>query len=92
MVCRSCRPSKGKGCHLLSRKSVVGLCTNHALQGTNRGVDENGAYLAREKRTNTVIQVIAQLVIYGKHYGIHNFIVPIRGEDHRPLPGVRCAP
>lgn len=36
-----------------------------------------------------ILQVIAQLVIDGKLYGIHNFIVPIRGDDHRPLPGVR---
>ncbi|CAM9289866.1 unnamed protein product [Scytosiphon promiscuus] len=40
-------------------------------------------------RTANHAMVIAQLVIDGKHYGIHNFIVPIRGEDHCPLPGVR---
>lgn len=40
-------------------------------------------------RTANHAMVIAQLVIDGTHYGIHNFIVPVRGEDHLPLPGVR---
>lgn len=40
-------------------------------------------------RTANHAMVIAQLVIDGKGYGIHNFIVPIRGEDHLPLSGVR---
>ncbi|CAN0306441.1 unnamed protein product, partial [Hapterophycus canaliculatus] len=40
-------------------------------------------------RTANHAMVIAQLVIDGKQHGIHNFIVPIRGDDHCPLPGVR---
>ncbi|CAM9695028.1 unnamed protein product [Discosporangium mesarthrocarpum] len=41
-------------------------------------------------RTANHAMVIAQLVIGGKQYGIHNFIVPIRGtDDHLPLQGVR---
>eukprot|EP01083_Nonionella_stella_P043951 118551_1 len=32
--------------------------------------------------------VYAQLLIDGKEYGIHEFIVQIRDENHRPLPGV----
>ena len=33
--------------------------------------------------------VIAQLVLDGKSYGLHNFIVPIRdSKTHKPLPGV----
>ncbi|CAN0060088.1 unnamed protein product [Ascophyllum nodosum] len=40
-------------------------------------------------RTANHAMVIAQLVIDGKGYGIHNFIVPIRGEDHITLPGIR---
>ncbi|CAM9845948.1 unnamed protein product [Choristocarpus tenellus] len=41
-------------------------------------------------RTANHAMVIAHLVIAERRYGIHNFIVPIRGvEDHLPLPGVR---
>lgn len=40
-------------------------------------------------RTANHSMVIAQLVIGDKKLGTHNFIVPIRGEDHLPLPGVR---
>lgn len=51
----------------------------------------SGIFFVDELRPHVFFfQVIAQLVIDGKHYGIHNFIVPIRGEDHRPLPGIRC--
>lgn len=40
-------------------------------------------------RTANHAMVIAQLVVGGKTFGIHNFVVPIRGEDHLPLPGIR---
>eukprot|EP00301_Raphidiophrys_heterophryoidea_P026218 c8999_g1_i1.p1 GENE.c8999_g1_i1~~c8999_g1_i1.p1 ORF type:complete len:699 (+),score=214.77 c8999_g1_i1:63-2159(+) len=32
--------------------------------------------------------VYAQLVIDGKEYGIHCFVVQIRDENHKPLPGI----
>ncbi|KAL1922943.1 uncharacterized protein VTP21DRAFT_9319 [Calcarisporiella thermophila] len=32
--------------------------------------------------------VYAQLIIDGKEYGVHPFIVQIRDEQHRPLPGI----
>jgi acyl-CoA oxidase len=32
--------------------------------------------------------VYAQLVIDGKEFGVHEFIVQIRDEHHRPLPGL----
>ena len=32
--------------------------------------------------------VFAQLIVKGKNYGIHCFVVPIRDKDHKPLPGV----
>jgi acyl-CoA oxidase len=32
--------------------------------------------------------VYAQLVLEGKEYGVHIFMVQIRDEDHRPLPGI----
>lgn len=32
----------------------------------------------------------AQLLLGGKNYGVHTFIVPIRSrEDHSPLPGIK---
>lgn len=34
--------------------------------------------------------VFAQLRIKDKSFGVHSFIVPIRGPDHKPLPGVEC--
>lgn len=32
--------------------------------------------------------VYAQLIIDGKEYGVHAFLVQIRDENHRPLPGI----
>mmetsp|Transcript_37 Transcript_37/g.48 ORF Transcript_37/g.48 Transcript_37/m.48 type:complete len:671 (+) Transcript_37:37-2049(+) len=42
-------------------------------------------------KVSTHAMVIARLVIYGKDYGIHNFVVPIRDPDtHLLLPGVEA--
>ena len=32
--------------------------------------------------------VFAQLIVKGKRHGIHVFIVPVRGKDHKALPGI----
>jgi len=39
---------------------------------------------------NTAV-VFAQLYIYGKHYGVHPFIVPLRDEKGKTLPGIVTA-
>lgn len=31
--------------------------------------------------------VYAQLIINGKEYGVHIFLVQVRDENHRPIPG-----
>eukprot|EP01088_Endostelium_zonatum_P011412 TRINITY_DN25544_c0_g1_i1.p1 TRINITY_DN25544_c0_g1~~TRINITY_DN25544_c0_g1_i1.p1 ORF type:complete len:501 (-),score=105.77 TRINITY_DN25544_c0_g1_i1:98-1600(-) len=36
--------------------------------------------------THTI--VYAQLIIEGKEYGVHSFILQIRDENHQPLPGI----
>ncbi|KAJ1962346.1 hypothetical protein GGI12_002701 [Dipsacomyces acuminosporus] len=42
-------------------------------------------------KTGTHAAVVAQLIIDGKSYGAHPFLVPIRSlEDHKLLPGVRA--
>lgn len=32
--------------------------------------------------------VYAQLLIDGREYGVHSFLIQIRDEAHRPLPGI----
>ena len=40
-------------------------------------------------KTSTHCVLMAQLVIDGKHYGVHAFFVQLRSlEDHKPLPGI----
>ena len=39
-------------------------------------------------RTSTHAAVLARLMIDGKDYGIHPFMVQLRGKDHKPLPGI----
>lgn len=34
------------------------------------------------------VTVFADLIVSGKSHGIHALVVPIRGEDHQPLPGM----
>merc|ERR1711963_916239 len=33
--------------------------------------------------------VYAQLILDGKEYGVHIFMVQLRDENHRPLPGIQ---
>lgn len=33
--------------------------------------------------------VFAQLYIKNKRYGLHAFVVPIRDQQHKPLPGIQ---
>jgi len=40
-------------------------------------------------KTANHAMVIARLVLSGKDLGPHNFIVPLRDAEHRPLPGVK---
>ena len=39
-------------------------------------------------RSSTHGAVFARLIIDGKDYGIHPFLVQLRGENHQPLPGI----
>ncbi|GET03786.1 peroxisomal acyl-coenzyme A oxidase 1 isoform X2 [Rhizophagus clarus] len=39
-------------------------------------------------RTSTHAAVLARLIIDGKDYGVHSFVVQLRGENHKPLPGI----
>ena len=34
--------------------------------------------------------VFAQLIIGEKKYGVHAFVVRIRDDDYKPMPGVEC--
>jgi acyl-CoA oxidase len=42
-------------------------------------------------RHATMATVFAQLHVGEEHHGVHAFLVPIRGDDGRALPGVRIA-
>jgi acyl-CoA oxidase len=37
----------------------------------------------------TMATVFAQLRVGGVEHGVHAFLVPLRGADHQPLPGIR---
>ncbi|RIA96762.1 peroxisomal acyl-coenzyme A oxidase 1 [Glomus cerebriforme] len=39
-------------------------------------------------RTSTHAALFARLIIDGKDYGVHPFLVQLRGENHKPLPGI----
>ena len=39
-------------------------------------------------RSSTHGAVFVRLIIDGKDYGIHPFLVQLRGENHKPLPGI----
>ncbi|RHZ59339.1 hypothetical protein Glove_364g39 [Diversispora epigaea] len=39
-------------------------------------------------RTSNYAVVMARLIIDKKDYGIHSFLVQLRGEGHKPLPGI----
>ena len=46
-------------------------------------------WIGNAARDGTMATVFAQLVIGGEGHGVHGFLVPIRGADGRPAPGVR---
>ncbi|GAB3989871.1 acyl-CoA dehydrogenase [Nocardioides marmoraquaticus] len=48
-------------------------------------------YIGNAARHGTVAAVFAQLHVGGENHGVHALLVPIRGEDGEPLPGVRIA-
>lgn len=45
-------------------------------------------YIGNAARDGRMATVFAQLEIAGEGYGVHAFLVPIRGDDGEPLPGV----
>ncbi len=45
-------------------------------------------YIGNVARDGRMAAVFAQLVVGGERQGVHVFLVPIRGEDGGPLPGV----
>ncbi len=57
--------------------------------------DARKDYIGNAARDGRMAVVFAQLVIGDRSYGVHAFMVPIRDEAGRPLPGVRiedCGP
>jgi len=52
-------------------------------------------YIGNAARDGRAAVVFAQLITAGQERGVHAFVVPIRGSDGAPLPGVRiedCGP
>jgi acyl-CoA oxidase len=52
-------------------------------------------YIGNAARDGRMAVVFAQLVTGGRSYGVHAFLVPIRDEAGKPMPGVRiedCGP
>ncbi|MFA9446448.1 acyl-CoA dehydrogenase [Egicoccus sp. AB-alg6-2] len=50
--------------------------------------DARKDYIGNAARDGRMAAVFAQLVTKGASHGVHCFLVPIRDEDHQPLPGV----
>jgi acyl-CoA oxidase len=48
-------------------------------------------YIGNAARHGTIAAVFAQLHVGGENRGVHAVVVPIRGDDGEPLPGVRIA-
>ena len=48
-------------------------------------------WIGNAARDGTMATVFAQLVIDGEGHGVHGFLVPLRDEDGRPMPGLRIA-
>ena len=48
------------------------------------------AYIGNAARDGRMAVVFGQLFVDGEHHGVHAILVPIRGEDGAPLPGVVC--
>ncbi|GID27612.1 acyl-CoA dehydrogenase family protein [Paractinoplanes brasiliensis] len=45
-------------------------------------------YIGNAARDGRMAVVFAQLITGGKRYGVHAWLVPVRDEDGRPMPGV----
>src|SRR6476469_8141049 len=57
--------------------------------------DARKDYIGNAARDGRMAVVFAQLEVGGREYGVHAFLVPIRDEAGRPMPGVRiedCGP
>jgi len=52
-------------------------------------VDARKEYIGNAARDGRLAVVFAQLITQGHTQGVHAFVVPIRGVDGDPLPGVR---
>jgi acyl-CoA oxidase len=48
-------------------------------------------YIGNAAEDGRLATVFAQLVVGGEQYGVHAFVVPIRDDVGRPMPGVRVA-
>lgn len=46
------------------------------------------AYIGNAARDGAMAVVFGQLIVRGKHHGVHAILVPIRAEDGAPMPGV----
>lgn len=46
-------------------------------------------YIGNAARHGRMATVFAQLIVDGEKHGVHAVLVPIRGEDGQPMPGVR---
>jgi acyl-CoA oxidase len=51
--------------------------------------DARKDYIGNAARDGRMAAVFAQLITQGRSHGVHCILVPIRGDDGRPLPGVR---
>ena len=51
--------------------------------------DARKDYIGNAARDGRMAVVFAQLVVGDRRYGVHAFLVPIRDESGRPMPGVR---
>ncbi|MEM1041740.1 MAG: acyl-CoA dehydrogenase [Bacteroidota bacterium] len=52
---------------------------------------DHKAWIGNAAQHGRMATVFAQLVIDGEGFGVHAFLVPIRGDDGEPMPGIRIA-
>ncbi|CAM3827797.1 acyl-CoA dehydrogenase [Kibdelosporangium persicum] len=53
--------------------------------------DARKDYIGNAARDGRLAVVFAQLIVGDRSYGVHAFVVPIRDDEGRPMPGVRIA-
>lgn len=52
------------------------------------GKDDNKEYIGNALHAK-MASVFAQLIVNGKNEGVHAILVPLRNDEHEPLPGIR---